>query len=328
MRTLVTGASGFTGGSLCAYLRSLGHEVRALVRTSSHLGHLPELEVEIVFGDLAEETDLDGAVRDIDTVFHVAAAFRTEGVPKRTFHATNVEGTRRMLEAAERAGVRRFLHTSTVGVQGHIDEGPANEEYRYNPGDHYQRSKLEGELLARSFGDAGRLSVTVVRPAGIYGPADLRFLKLFRFIRDGRFRMIGSGEVGYHLTYIDDLVRGMVIAATHPDAVGEVFTLAGREHVTLNRLVSLVAGALDVPVPQQRFLVPVAPVMAAAAVCEAVCRPLGIQPPLFRRRVDFFTHHRAFDVSKARRILGFQAEIELEDGLRRTADWYRSEGFL
>lgn len=324
----MTGASGFTGGRLCAYLQSIGVEVRALARGTSDVSHLINLGVEIVTGDLTEDVELDDAVRGIDTIFHVAAAFRAEGIPKETFRATNVEGTRRMLEAAERADVRRFLHTSTVGVQGHIDEGPANEEYRFNPGDHYQQSKLDGELLARSFGDAGRLPVTIVRPAGIYGPGDLRFLKLFRFIRDRRFKMIGSGEVGYHLTYIDDLVRGMVIAATHEDAVDEVFTIGGREHVTLSRLVSLVAAALDVVPPKQRFRIPVAPVMAAATVCETICRPLGIQPPLFRRRVDFFTHHRAFDVSKASRVLGFKANVELEEGLRRTAAWYRTEGLL
>lgn len=328
MRALVTGASGFTGGALCALLVGRGAAVRGLVRASSDTRALEALGVERVVHDLADEGPLDAAVADIDTVFHVAAAWRSERLPLSAYWDVNVGGTRRLLEAAGRARVGRFVHTSTVGVQGHIDEGPASEEYRFGPGDHYQESKRDAEVLARDFGRSTGLPVAVVRPAGIYGPGDDRFLKLFRFIGEGRFRMIGSGEVHYHFTYIDDLVRGIALAGEHPDAAGEVFTLGGRESVSLNDLVALIARILGAPDPGRRRHIPVAPVMAAAAACEAICRPLGIQPPLYRRRVDFFTHHRSFDVSKAERVLGFRAEVPLEDGLRRLADWFRAEGML
>ena len=328
MKALVTGASGFTGSRLCAHLRDVGYEVRALVRSSSNLQRLSGIDVELAQADLADDSPLDEALEGVDVVFHVAAAFRSEGIPLAVFRATNADGTRRLLEAAEQVGVHRFLHTSTVGVQGHIDEGPADEQYRFNPGDHYQRTKLEGERIALDFAASGRVPVTVVRPAGIYGPGDLRFLKLFRFVRNGRFRMIGSGEVRYHFTYVDDLVRGMRVAAEHPDAPGEVFTIGGRDAVTLNRLVEIIAGILGVEPPRHRLRIPVAPVMAAATVCEWICRPFGIDPPLFRRRVDFFTHNRWFDISKAERVLGFTADVGLEEGLRRMADWYRIEGLL
>lgn len=328
MRALVTGASGFTGGALCRLLVERGATVRGMVRASSDTAALEALGVERAVHDLGVDAPLDEAVAGIDTVFHVAAAWRVESLPKDAYWNVNTAGTRRLLEAAGRAGVGRFVHTSTVGVQGHIDEGPATEEYRYGPGDHYQESKRDAELLALEFARDGRLPLTVVRPAGIYGPGDLRFLKLFRFVRDGRFRMIGWGEVHYHFTWIDDLVRGIALAGEHPDAPGEVFTIAGRRSISLNELVSLIARILDVPDPSRRRHIPVAPVMAAAAVCEAICRPLRIQPPLYRRRVDFFTHHRSFDVSKAERVLGFRAEVPVEEGLRRLAEWYRSEGLL
>jgi len=328
MRALVTGASGFTGGALCRLLVERGAAVRGLVRASSDTRALESVGVERVVHDLGEDAALDDAVAGIDVVFHVAAAWRVESLPIETYWDINVGGTRRLLEAAERAGVTRFVHTSTVGVQGHIDEGPARENYRYNPGDHYQESKRDAELLALEFARDGRLPVTVVRPAGIYGPGDLRFLKLFRFIGDGRFRMIGSGEIHYHFTYIDDLVRGIAVAGEHPDAPGEVFTIAGPGSVSLDDLVSLIARILGVRDPAARWHIPVAPVMAAAVLCEAICRPLGVQPPLYRRRVDFFTHHRSFDVSKAERVLGFRAEVPLEEGLARLADWYRAEGLL
>ena len=328
MRALVTGASGFTGSRLCEELRRGGYAVRALVRPTSDLRRLSGIDVELVHADLARDAPLDRALEGVDAVFHVAAAFRREGIPLAMFHETNVAGTRRLLEAAERSDVRRFLHTSTVGVQGHVEEGPASEDYRTKPGDHYQRTKLEGERTALEFGRTGRVPVVVLRPAGIYGPGDLRFLKLFRFIGSGRFRMIGSGEIRYHFTYIDDLTRAMRVAAEHPDAVGEVFTIGGREAVTLNRLVETIAEILEVDPPRHRWKIPVAPVMMAATLCEWVCRPLRVDPPLFRRRVDFFTHERWFDVSKAQRVLGFTAEVGLDEGLRRTAAWYRAEGLL
>ena len=328
MNVLVTGATGFTGGALCRVLLERGATVRGLVRASSDTAALETLGVELAVGDLGEDAPLDDAVAGIDTVFHVAAAWRVESLPIEAYWDINVGGTRRLLEAAERAGVRRFVHTSTVGVQGHIDEGPASEEYRYGPGDHYQESKRDAELLALRFARERGLPVVVVRPAGIYGPGDLRFLKLFRFIREGRFRMIGSGEIHYHFTCIDDLVRGIALTGEHPDAAGEVFTIAGGASVSLNELVALIARILDAPDPARRRHIPVAPVMAAAVLCEAICRPLRIQPPLYRRRVDFFTHHRSFDVSKAERVLGFRAEVPLEEGLRRLAEWYRAEGLL
>jgi nucleoside-diphosphate-sugar epimerase len=221
--------------------------------------------------------------------------------------------------------VTRFIHCSTVGVQGQIDDPPAAEDYRFAPGDHYQQSKLDGELLALEYAGRG-LPLVVVRPVGIYGPGDLRFLKLFRSIHRGRFVMIGSGRSLYHLTYIDDLIDGFVLAGASPAAVGEVFTIAGPRYTTLRELVGMIADALGRPHPRLR--VPFAPVYAASVVSERVCRWIGVSPFLYPRRVEFFSKDRAFDTAKARRVLGFAPAVDLEDGLRRTAAWYRDEGLL
>jgi len=238
----------------------------------------------------------------------------------------NVEGTRRLLEAAWQAGVQRFVHCSTVGVQGEIKNPPADETAPYNPGDVYQESKCEGEKAAlKFFADSG-LPGVVIRPVGIYGPGDTRFLKLFKFIYNGKFRMLGSGNVLYHLTYIDDLVKGVILCGEKPEAVGQIYTLGGNEYVTLNELVTLVAEALEVPVPSKHF--PVWPVWFAGLLCEMACRPLRIEPPIYRRRVDFFIKDRAFDISKARRELGYEPEVDLRAGLKRTAEWYRAQGLL
>jgi nucleoside-diphosphate-sugar epimerase len=299
-----------------------------IVRRSSDLTRLANVPLELVYGDLADGAPLDRAVQGVDVVYHIAAVFRAEGVPKRTFWDVNVEGTRKLLEAAQLASVKRFVHCSTVGVQGHIEKPPAREEDPYAPGDHYQASKRDGEVLALKFAQEQQMPLTVVRPAGIYGPGDTRFLKLFRLIDSSHFRLIGTGDVCYHFTFVDDLVRGIVLAGENENAVGEIFTIAGNEYVTLKELVEIVAVVLGKSPPRQRIRIPVWPVWLAALLCEASCRTLGIAPPLYRRRVDFFTKNRAFDISKARNVLGYEPRVSLREGMKRTAEWYREEGLL
>jgi nucleoside-diphosphate-sugar epimerase len=238
----------------------------------------------------------------------------------------NVEGSRHVLEAARTAGARRVVHCSTGGVHGHVESPPAAEDAPLAPGDVYQRTKLEAEQAAVEFGRRTGLDVVIARPIGIYGPGDLRLLKMFRGIARRRFPMLGSGEVFYHLTYIDDLVRGLQLCGDVPAAAGRTYLLAGPEYTTLNELVALIAKELRTTPPALRF--PVWPVWVAGAICEAVCVPLRIEPPLFRRRVDFYRKSRAFSTARARQELGYNPLIDLETGIRRTAEWYRAQGLL
>jgi len=326
MRALVTGANGFTGSYLVKNLLGKNYTVRALVRKTSNLDLLKDLDVEYVYADLAKDEISKDIMKDVDVVYHVGAAFRTEGVPKSYFWDVNVEGTRKLLEAAKEANVKKFVHCSTVGVQGDIKNPPAKETHPYNPGDYYQESKLDGEKLALKFFKEKGLKGTVVRPVGIYGPGDTRFLKLFKFINNGKFRMIGSGNVLYHLTFVEDLVEGFVLAGEKEEANNEIFTIGGNSYLTLSELVEKIAKILDKPVPKSS--IPVWPVWIAGALCELVCKPLGISPPIFRRRIDFFIKDRAFDISKAKNILGYNPKVDLDEGLKRTADWYKANNLL
>lgn len=322
----VTGASGFTGSRLVQRLSREGVQVRAALRASSKRDALQGAQYRPVLLDLARDPVQPEHLEGVDTVYHVAAVYRTQGVPDSYFYDVHLRGTERLLQAALQSGVRRFVHVSTVGVLGNIKNPPAGETAPYAPADVYQRSKLEGELLALDYFRNRGLKGTVIRPTAIYGPGDLRFLKLFRGIDRGVFRMIGKGEVHYHLTYIDDLLEGMVRAAHSEAALGEVFIIGSDQSVRIGELVELVARTLGRKAP--RSSVPVAPVMLAARICEAVCRPLGINPPLYPRRLDFFIKNRSFDVSKARRLLGFQAQVDLPTGIACTAQWYREQGYL
>jgi nucleoside-diphosphate-sugar epimerase len=265
---------------------------------------------------------VDGA----NAVVHVAAVYRTAGHPDSYYREVNVEGTERLLEAAAVAGVRRFVHTSTVGVHGHVANPPADETTPMAPGDIYQATKAEAEALAHEFRRRRGLPVAVVRPGAIYGPGETRLLKLFRAIARGRYALVGDGRSFYHPVYIDDLVQGFLLALDREEAVGESFLICGPEYVTQAELAALIArhtGGRVLP-----FHLPAGPIQLAGDLVEAICVPLGIDPPLHRRRVDFWTKSRAFTIEKARRLLGYDPRVHLKDGIARTAAWYREAGWL
>ena len=238
----------------------------------------------------------------------------------------NAHAVRTVIEAAAKNGVRRVVHCSTVGVHGDVERPPADEDAPLRPGDLYQQTKLEGEQLARETSSRLGIDVTIVRPSGIYGPGDRRLLKLFRSVARRRWVTLGRGEIYYHLTYIDDLVEGFRLCGEHAAAANRTYILAGGEVTTLNELVAVVADIERVPVP--RLHLPVWPVRTAAAVCELLCAPFGLEPPLHRRRVDFFTKSRAFDTSRARSEIGYLPQVTLRDGITRTVNWYRQHGWL
>jgi nucleoside-diphosphate-sugar epimerase len=279
-----------------------------------------------VTGDLSDAEAVARAADGVDVVYHIAATYREAGQPDTAYRDVNVRGTRNVLDAASRGGVRRVVHCSTGGVHGHVEHPPATEDAPFNPGDIYQETKLEAEELARDYGRTHPLEVVVARPIGIYGPGDTRFLRMFRGLSRGRFPILGSGQVFYHLTYIDDLVEGFRLCGEVPAAAGRTYVLAGPRYTTLNELVTMVAGELKVSPP--RLHLPVWPFWLAGLACEAICIPLRIEPPIYRRRVDFFTKSRAFDTSRARRELGYAPQVDLPEGIHRTAQWYRQQGLL
>lgn len=326
MRALVTGATGFTGGHLARGLLARGWRTRALVRDVRRAEHLRRDGIEVCAGELGDRAAVEAATRDTDVVYHVAAAYREAGIAANVYHHVNARAVSDIIEAAASTGVRRVVHCSTVGVHGDIDHPPANEDAPLRPGDLYQVSKLRGEELARETAARTGLEVVIVRPTGIYGPGDRRLLKLFRGVARQRFAILGPGRIYYHLTYIDDLVDGFVLCGTHPAAPGRTYILAGAEVTTLNELVAIVADVAGVKPP--RWHLPVFPFWLAGALCEAVCVPLGVEPPIYRRRVDFFTKSRAFDISRARAEIGFEPKVGLRDGIRRTLDWYRTYGWI
>jgi nucleoside-diphosphate-sugar epimerase len=327
MRVLVTGGTGFTGSHAVRRYLARGHTVRVLDnQQGGFFDELTQAGAEIRLGSVADREAVRRAVEGVELVHHVAAAFREINVAKGVYKSVNVDGTRIVAEEALRAGARRVVYCSTEGVHGHVVNPPGNEQSPIAPQDTYQQTKWEGEIAFREVVARG-LDGVIVRPTGIYGPGDpARFLMLFRMVRRGHFVIVGSGNASYHPLYIDNLCDAFELAAEVPQARGETFLIADDRSLTWNELVPLVGRTIGVDVKVHH--VPLWPVWLAAALCEAACWPLGVTPPLFRRRAEMFSHMRAFDISKARRVLGYEPKIALEEGLRRTAAWYRQHGYL
>ena len=322
MKALVTGAGGFLGSRLSTHLIREGAQVRMLVRDRQHSLSLPP-EGEILEGDVRDSETTRRAVAGMDTVFHLASVYRTQCASDELNHAVHVTGTFNVLEASLAAGVSRFVHCSTVGVHGNVKNPPAAETAPFSPQDAYQRSKLEGELMAMGYFRERGLPVAVLRPTGIYGPGDDRLRKLYMLATATPAIILGPGKIFFQIIHVDDLVEAFMLAATEKAAIGEAFIVGGSECLQLNDLLRLIARQAGKN-PQFVHL-PLRPFQWAGSLVETVCKPLGIHAPLSRRRVDFFNHSRAFDCSKARKILGFAPKITLEQGWRETIASYEAK---
>ena len=330
-KLLVTGAAGFIGGALFRRLVEYGLDVVGTVLYPAEAEQMREKGYRVEVLDLAQEEPWEEILRDVNIVFNIAALFQEVEQGEAMYNKVNVEGTLRLVREAESSGVGRFVHCSTVGVHGHVKEIPCTEESPYNPMDEYHRSKLQGELAVLEFAKSlptDGMVVTVNRPAMVYGPGDVRMMKLFQAIAKRKFLMIGSGNTLAHLGYIEDQVDSLLLCAVRPrsDVHLQAFNIASGSPLTLNELATVIAGAAGVTVP--KIKIPVAPVWLAGLLCEAVCRPFGVKPPIFRRRVGFFTHDRSFDLSKARKLLHYQPAVGEREGIPATLEWYRKHGFI
>jgi nucleoside-diphosphate-sugar epimerase len=332
MKALVTGGAGFTGVHLVRALLDRGDEVTVLDISAGDPVDTDALRaqgVKFILGSVADKEPLEKAVSGQEVIFHLASAFRDihQGAP--LFHKVDVEGTHQLLDLARRAGARRVVHCSTQGVHGSLPPGelPGNEESPLAPIDYYCEAKVAAEAVCDRFVAEG-MDIVNVRPTSIYGPGDTHgWLKLFRMCKQGRFLMLGSGSICNHPVYVGNLVQGFLLAADVPDARGRTYLVGDSEYVSLNELVRLIGKVVGTKVKLYRFPW-YRPVHALAYLMEAASKPFNYEPPLFRRRLTWFSTNRGWDISRARTELGFQPRVSLEEGLTLTKQWYQQRGLL
>lgn len=329
MHVLITGGTGFIGSRLALKCLERGDSVRVLGQENN----APEAQnrklietrgANVTLASVTNRERIFELIQGVDLVYHLAAAQHEANVPDQRFWDVNVAGTKNILEASVDAGVKRFVHGSTIGVYGSPSQGPLNENSPLTPDNIYGVTKLEGERLVQLFSE--KIPAVIIRISETYGPGDRRLLKLFRAIKKNIFFVVGNGRNFHHPIYIDDLTDALVLAAIAEKAPGRIFVLAGKEALTTNEMVRTIATELGVKTSKIR--IPLSLVSLLATVAENILRPMRIQPPIHRRRLDFFRKSFSFSTEEAFNNLAFIPKQTFKQGVQQTARWYTEIGCL
>jgi nucleoside-diphosphate-sugar epimerase len=323
---LVTGGTGFLGASLTRRLLCDGTRVRVLARSPAKAQPLADLGAEIVTGDITDRASVRGAVDGVQVVYHLAGPLLVPGIPASEYRRTHVTGTELLLDCCQTApSLERFVHCSTTGVLGVTGDRPAGEDAPFRPTNIYEQAKADAETAVRSRWRQGFRAV-VARPGLVYGPGDIHLVSFFQAIFRHRFRPIGRQDARLHPIYIDDMTEALVRCGQRSAAIGECFHLAGTEPVAIRELADVIARAEGTRLPSGR--IPFLAARAAAGVGDLLPPGLKQHAPLTRSRLEFLTHSRVYDVTKAARLLDFAAATDLPTGVTQTVEWYRQRGYL
>jgi nucleoside-diphosphate-sugar epimerase len=311
----ITGAAGFLGTHLVRGFEGRGARVLPLVR---QVGGWSPAGSRVLQEALSTPSLLEG----VDVVVHAAAVRHRYGVDAASYRESNVDLVERTMRAAARARVRRFVLVSSVGVYGFPVHLPVTEEHAYAPRTLYAAAKVEAEMRARRAARELGVELVIVRPSIVYGPGDRSGMldRMAEMIRAGTYRVVGPGDNVLHHAHVDDVVEGVWLAATHAAAAGDHFILAGPETTTLAELSALVARAVGRPLAKAR--VPSALARALATVVDvAAYRGVAFtsrEPPVNHEKLDVMTLPVCFDVTRARRRLGYAPRVGYEEGIMRT----------
>jgi len=323
---LVSGSNGFVGSHLCEQLLDKGYHIKALVRTTSNLQFIENLDVELVYGELSNPESLRPALENIDLVFHPAGLVRARD--EKTFMRVNRIGTRNLLEAAIKScpNLKRFVHISSQAAAGPSDSlRPVTENDTPAPVSAYGRSKLASEEEVLEFRD--RFPVTIIRPPAVYGPRDSDIYKFFKLARIGLNPRLGGGQKHISLVHVSDLVECIITAANNEKAIGEIFFAANSQANEYNALVHMMADIMKRNIID--IVIPLGVAKCLAAVIETVTYLLRKPAPLSRDKIaelsqDFWL----CSAQKAEDILGWKAKIPIREGLKQTYNWYVEKKWL
>lgn len=317
---LVTGASGFIGSRLRERLAERGVRVRGLDFATN-------LKLDIVAGDISEPGPWRSAAEDAEVVIHTAAVV-SNAVSREVQWRTNVLGTRNVLSAAIAAGAKRFVHCSSVRAFGDADfPDGVDESYPVRPdGNAYVDTKIASEQVVLQAHAAGEIEATIVRPGDVYGPGSRPWTVLpVEMIRSGRFVLPARGEGVFSPVYVDNLIDGVELAAERPEAPGQVFTISDGVGVPCRDFFGHYSRMLGKAPPRA---LPTFAAMGLITLPQAAARIGGTETEANRTAMRYLARSGTYSIEKARRMLGYEPEVGLEEGMRRTEAWLKEHGLL
>lgn len=327
MTTLVTGATGFLGSALVTELVKRKQSVRILARDEKKARAQFGDAVTVIPGDITDVVQVQRAVDGATTIYHLVGRLYHPSTPTELYQRTHVEGTRILLNACKvQSQLQRIIHCSTTGVYGVTGKTSVAEDAPFAPTNPYEATKLEAELLVFKAWQEQGLPVSVARPGLVYGPGDLHLLGFFASIKKGLFRVIDGGKALLHPIYIDDLTAAFLLCAERPEAIGRSYNIAGEHPVTIRELATTIAHSLDKELP--RSSIPLWSANLASDIFAVIPGLQGEKAPLTRSRIKFLTNSRAYDISRAETELGYTPQVKLEEGMKRTAEWYYKHHYL
>jgi nucleoside-diphosphate-sugar epimerase len=324
MTSLVTGAAGFLGSHLTTLLAARGGRTRALVQPARDAGWQAPGGVEVYHADIADKSAIVPALDGVDTVYHCAALTGPWG-PRAEYHRVNVDGLETVVRAAMAAGVRRFVHVSSITVHGNDVHGAADEDapLRSEPNP-YSQTKVAGELLLRRMIRDEGAPVTVVRPGWIYGPGDTAsFGRFAAMIASRQMIVVGAGRNHVPLAYVGDVAEGMLLASQAERAAGRAYLLLNDEPVTQGEFLAAIAAELGTAPPSRA--IPYRAGVLAGGVAESVWKLARRKqaPPVMRYGLQLLGGENRFSIARARQELGFSPATGYVEGVRRGIAWYR-----
>ncbi len=320
MKAIVTGATGFIGSHLAAALVREGFNVKCLVRTTSNLRYLEELNVKLIEGDCADGQSLVNAVKGVDYVFHLAGL--TKACSEEDYYNANVKGTENIIKAVveNNPDIKRFVYLSSLAAAGpSLDGKPLKEDCELMPVSLYGKTKLEGEKIVTAH--MGKIPVTVIRPPAVYGPRDGDLLVFFKMVKSGIVPY--WGKCYYSFLYVEDLINGIILAALNKEAAGEIFFLTDGNIYSSDDIIEAISDALrkkPLKLVMPKFVMPLLGFISEKAK--------GLSIISTDRIKDMKYSHWICDTHKAKVMLKYEPKVKIKEGARWTADWYRIHQWL
>ena len=323
MKILITGATGLLGGHLIQALQQRDEQIRALVLPAENAEKLLAQGVEVVRGDVTDASTLASAVKDRELIIHLAGMMGVDR-PLADYRLVNVSGSENLYRAAQAAGVRRFVQTSSHTVYG-LGYGrflTEKDALRPDP-DPYSLTKAEGDRLIRRLMLTSNMETVILRPGTFFGPEDrLHFGRIAQRIKNGKGVIIGQGDNALPFCYVTDVVQGFLLAAYHEKAPGNVYNISNDRPLTQHELLNAVADDISCERPGRHL--PYLPMYYGSIVAERIAHITHTRPLVTRLGVMMFGSDNRHSVEKARRELGYEPKVEIREGIKLAAAWFNA----